>query len=94
MERKLVVGIEDIHSVVLECMKCLMRWTYQPDKPPQSIPPNCPHCRAVWNELRALGTEQIKSPFENFIEALPKIREWLKHGKSGFRIMMEFKDES
>jgi hypothetical protein len=67
IEKKILIGLEDISAVVFECPKCHARVTRSPEKAGET-PHICGECRtefisplsaregAIWQFLRALST--------------------------------------
>lgn len=93
MERKIVVGLDDVKAVILECVNCRTRVTITPDH--ARIPKECPDCQHSW----------LSPVHDNadFLTALSKMRSArasnAASASSGqansprFRILLEF-DES
>jgi hypothetical protein len=99
VERRLVVGLDDIKGVCFECLnpKCGGRHTFAPDKI-SNIPAICPHCRETWLASRPTGhAVPAVSPYVSFTGAIVDIQALLKtEGISppGFRILLEFEEPS
>jgi len=91
VERKIVVGLEDIRFVTLECLECHARTTLLPDKL-AGVPYACPTCRHPWRKEINPGQEDIQAEVEYFIKSIPIIRRRLKEETLGFRILMEFNE--
>jgi hypothetical protein len=92
VERKIVVGLDDIQALTLECIKCTARLTVSPDGI-SGVPRQCNRCNADW--LIPNDTAVVSEPFTLFATSLGKIRELLKTYKKeklGFRILLEFKE--
>ncbi|SRR5712692_2574940 len=94
VEHKIVVGMEDLRSVIFECknaqQNCKSRVGVSPDR--GRNPPQCPNCGAEWVKYPLAPIEVNGTDFTKFIELLAAIRkqgaassEWPK-----FRILLEF----
>ena len=89
-ERKIVVGIEDIGAISLECNECKRRITFSPDNPVKS--PNACTCGHPWIPGNALSLSAPDSPFVRLFEAIKVIRT-LVHNKSyGVSILLDYKE--
>lgn len=84
VERKIVVGLEDIKAVTFECHKCKSRLSFLPDRQ-IDIPQQC-NCGQRW----IIGDVPTNSPFRKFTDALHAARNMLKPESSGFRVLLEF----
>jgi hypothetical protein len=89
-ERKIVVGLEDIDSISLECRECKRRITFSPDNPLKS--PNTCGCGHPWIPEDALSLSAPDSPFVRFFEALQVIRTLTNTKSYGVRILLEYKE--
>jgi hypothetical protein len=87
VEHKLVVGLDDVTAVTFECTveNCHGRATVSPDH--AEIPSECPACHRAWNV--STKSEEVASPYYNFVKGLVKIRTLLANG-ARFRILLEF----
>jgi hypothetical protein len=100
-DRKIVVGIEDIESISLECNKCKVRLTFSPDEIKQ-IPSNCPNpsCNVEWLPPLSYGSHEPKVPVQmKLVHSIVGVRHRLKENKvekpndvAGYRILLEFKE--
>jgi hypothetical protein len=100
-ERKIVVGIEDVKSLSLECNKCKTKVTHSPEE--IAIPNQCPNpaCNARWMPLRGSGQNETLLPARfKLVNAIKEIRKRARENSVeglgeivGFRILLEF-DES
>ena len=93
LERKIVVGLEDIEAISFECLApdCGSRLTVAPER--CTIPPRCPHCNREWVPPNQAGIQTVKAwPFVNFTMSLSKIRTLISDGQLGFRMLLEFKE--
>jgi hypothetical protein len=104
-DRKIIVGIEDIKSVTLECSHCQVRMTFSPDS--VSIPNNCPNpsCNKIWvspqfPHANPFPTTESKTPVQiKLIQAIAGVRHRSEENKIerpkepiGFRILLEFEE--
>jgi len=93
IEHSIVVGLDDIKTVIFECRGCKTRLVMSPDS--ASIPRHCPkeHRDTEWLSGRASEIandyEATSSAFLNLISAI----ELLRKRSGGFRILFEFRDE-
>jgi hypothetical protein len=107
-DRKIVVGIEDIKSISLECAKCGVRLVISPDNV-GVVPCECPNqtCRNEWapqqyQRANPHGPAESKIPVQiKLIEAIAGVRMKTENnkvenpGKSiGFKIFLEFADSN
>jgi hypothetical protein len=89
-ERKIVVGIDDIAAISLECNECKRRITFSPDNPMKSS--NGCSCGHPWITKDALSLSAPESPFVLLFEAIKVIRT-LVHNKSyGVTILLDYKE--
>lgn len=87
-ERKLIVGLEEIKNLVLECTSndCGARVVFSPDKT-DSLPQNCPHGHGWdWGMGQHLGTGSLTVAWVRLLRNL----RGQTHSKSGFKIFLEF----
>ncbi len=91
-ENKIVVGLDDIKAVTLQCAKCGSRISVLPDR--VRVPNRCPHCDQQWLPDADL-VQEIKAPASPYIllcNAIRQIRE-LKNDIP-FTILLEFEGQS
>lgn len=89
-EHKIVVGLDDIKAVSLECSQCHTRVTMPPDD--IRIPHHCQRCDNAWVIGNPVNYQAVTSPHLNFVNAIGHIRKQLKDG-APFRIFLEFDNE-
>lgn len=89
-EHKIVVGLDDIKAVSLECNQCHTRLTMQPDD--IRIPHHCQRCDAAWILGDPSQYRSVTSAHLNFVHAIAQIRNQLKDG-APFKILLEFDDK-
>jgi hypothetical protein len=90
IKRKILVGLDDIKAICLECRDCDTRLSLRPDGSSR-IPAQCPHCNADWMQLDPASSRALDSPFVSFVSSLQRIRSLLKEGATmGFNILIEF----
>jgi hypothetical protein len=91
VERRIVVGLEDIQVITLECLGCFSRLSLPPDQSRQ-IPTQCPSCNKDWLPLQPSANIGYGSPPLNFTTSIQRIRNLHKEGVNlGFRILLEFR---
>jgi hypothetical protein len=94
LERRFLVGLEDIAAVVFECNHCHARISLSPDNI-GVLKGNCPRCTYSWQFLEPASAPLVpnlsKSYFTNFTEALGKIRR-MEPQTIGFKLLLEFKE--
>lgn len=83
-ERKIVVGLEDIASISLECVECKRRISFGPDAQGQ-IPHAC-GCGHPWIS----STASSPTPLDVFLQMLKRIRETFRSNPYGVRILLEY----
>lgn len=86
IERKIVVGLEDIKAVSFQCEKCEYRVTMSPDNV-QGIPNHCPNGHD-WAQGENIAMHV--PPLLQFTTTLAKLRMLLGQKAIGFRILFEF----
>lgn len=93
IERRIIVGIEDIKGVCFECLDCHLRITVNPDQIGH-VPSQCSRCRKAWLIRNPGARDEVSdSPFVSFASAIERIRNLNKEGISqGFRILLEFEE--
>jgi hypothetical protein len=95
VERKIVVGLEDVEAITLECLNpsgCRSKFSASPDS--IRIPTNCPQCGHEWMPPTPSGHLPSKAwPYVSFLNAVRAIRAGGKAEEPpGFRIILEFKE--
>lgn len=91
-ERKIVVGLEDIASISLECSKCKRRITFSPDER-TPIPRACGFCGHVWTPGEvAVPFSSTESPLGIFLQTVERIRTITGTHPYGVRILLEYKE--
>jgi len=102
-DRKIIVGIEDVKSVSLECNHCGVRITFAPDS--ISAPCNCPNpgCNKFWappaHSTKAVGYSESGPAQIRLLNAIPDVLKIIKERNLehptdpiGFHILLEFDD--
>jgi hypothetical protein len=91
VERKIVVGLDDIQAVSFECEKCHSRLTLPPDKIGE-IPQRCERCGQEWIALNISAYEPnvAMDSAVKFTTALQTVRTLIHNKKMGFKILLEF----
>ncbi len=95
IEHKIVVGLDDIKTVIFECKQCRTRVTMSPDE--IRIPLKCPKENCVSRAWIVGSPSGLTSEYEgstaahiNFVEAIGYIR---KNKGAAFRVLLEFDDD-
>jgi len=94
VERKIIIGLEDIKAVLFKCTACDSRMSVvtKADEPIR-IPHECHNCHRTWSLLEPAQYEHVGSPFVNFTSSLTKIiSHWNDGVKTGFRILLELEE--
>jgi hypothetical protein len=92
VERRIVVGLEDIQVITLECLACGSRLSLSPDIT-RTPPEQCPSCFKDWMPLQPAPSSSLASPLVSFALSLQRIRNLHKEGVNlGFRILLEFRE--
>ena len=89
-ERKIVVGLDDIRAISLECNECQYRVTMSPDEFFR-IPDMCSNGHA-WT--RGEEKNSSASPVMKFTASLREVRELLGHKHFGFKVLLEIDEPS
>jgi len=90
-EHRIVVGLDDIKAVSIECNQCHTRLTMSPDS--IRIPPHCQQCDSVWIVGDPTNYTAVTMPQLNFVNAISQIRKQLEKNGGGFRILLEFDEK-
>jgi hypothetical protein len=94
IERKLIVGLEDIRAICFECASCRARLMLRPGDV-KEIPRQCPHCPNAWNNNSGIVMEKKKTTaFEDLVLSLETISTLMQNREpgKGFRILFEFEE--
>lgn len=90
-ERKMVVGLDDIQAITIQCCNCNVRLTL-PIAKIRDIPRACNHCNTVWWTSSEIGqnfnTEMPAS--QALIGAIHTLRMLMREKKESYRILLEF----
>lgn len=89
-ERKIVVGVDDIAAISLECNECKRRITFSPDNPIKS--PNVCSCGHPWIPKEALSLSAPDSPFVLLFETIQVIRTLTRNKSYGVSILLDYKE--
>lgn len=92
VEHNIIVGLEDITAVILECKNpdCKKRIQYQPNAG-IDIPIKCT-CGRIWEVPAVLKARQTDSPLFNFLNLIAPIRELAENNAIGFKILLQFSE--
>jgi hypothetical protein len=88
VERKIVVGLDDVKGITLACSRCDYRITISPETDIE-LPRNCPRNHR-WVIGEPSGSDPRKSPFNGLIASIRMIRELIPQNTLGVRILLEF----
>ena len=93
IERRMIVGIDDIEAVTFLCLSCNARATI-PVNSLREVPRQCTSCNALWSRGDEFATHVSTSgPAEMaFIEAIRTLTIMMREKKDAFRILLEFKE--
>ena len=89
IERNLLVGLDEIKSVVLQCEQCKSRMVISPDKM-DTYPGACPRGH-VWHWDTTPGREAVGTQSVGFVVSLKNLRSQTL-SNAGFKLMLEFMD--
>jgi len=87
VERKVVIGLDEIKAIIFQCIKCGSRMCIPPDKF-DSIPSQFPNGHAM---LTQFPPDFAGSTLLAFLTGLRKLREPL-YETAGFKIFLEFEE--
>jgi protein-arginine kinase activator protein McsA len=92
IERRIVVGLNDIQAVSFECNKCFTKTTVPAEKL-RGVPETCPSCNAVWiaRQFSQQNHVEMASAYKTFTDSLVKIRTLMENG-APFKILLEFSE--
>jgi len=98
IERRIIVGLDDIKALCIECLGCSTRVALLPGKI-KEIPESCQYCGHKWRPKRGTSFEATKiSAFESLVLSISKIRTTIEgEGEeelTGFKISFEFEEPS
>jgi len=92
VERKIVVGFEDVKSLIFECRnaekECKSRVSVSPDN--KHIPAFCPSCGIEWVKYPLSRLEVGGTSFTILAEMITKVREKQSEELPKFLILLEF----
>jgi len=91
VNRRIVVALEDIEIVSLECSQCKSRVSAVPEKAIR-IPEYCGQCGQRWWPENASGPSSERAwAFPKFLDSLTTIRTLIASGSPpAFRLLLEF----
>ena len=90
VERKIVVGLEDLTNLVFECKVCKTRVTVSPDD--ARVPERCPNptCAEMWVKKPTSSIQVSVLATESFVKAVGKLRAQSSDDWPKFRVLLEF----
>lgn len=89
IERRIVVGLEDVKAITFECLKCSARLTY-PANNLRDMPFKCEACGETWIPSPRDTADQPLSSFLGFLSAFQKLRNQSVEKKNTVRILLEY----
>jgi hypothetical protein len=93
IERRMIVGIDDIKAVTFECSKCDARTPIAVSSL-REVPQQCPSCNEVWWRSNDFLTHLTNSgpAATAFIQAIRVSTAMVRDKKDTFRILLEFEE--
>jgi hypothetical protein len=93
IERKIVVGIDDIKAVTFQCSSCGAR-TPVPISSLSEVPQQCNSCQTIWWRSNDFATHVTTSgpAATAFIQAIRVLAALIRDKKDTFRILLEFEE--
>ena len=93
VERRIIVGLEDIKTLAFQCKSCTAKFSYNPDTV-SSVPFRCPACGHVWRAEEQAPYEPSEAAFVQLVKSISQIRTAIQKrtGVIGFRILFEFEE--
>src|SRR5258708_22322901 len=89
IERKIVVGLDDIKAIVFECPNCHSRLAVSPDKV-DLFPQRCSRCPQQWVFQDPSPYTSADSSLSNFLRSITELRVLIKSCAMGVRVLLEF----
>jgi DNA-directed RNA polymerase subunit RPC12/RpoP len=95
IERKVVVGLDDIQAISIECTACGYRVTLPPDNL-KDPPIRCDHCGKEWiiPSPAEYDRNVAQHPACSLIRNLRTMRTLIRNSPMGYRILLEFREPS
>ena len=90
VERKIVVGLEDIRAITLEC-ECGARTTFAPELF-RTVPHHCTHCGKAWTKFEEFGPSPGIGATAWLLTTLRDLRVLIREKSLPFRILLEFNE--
>ena len=93
IERRMIVGIDDIKAVTFECSKCGARMPIAVGSL-REVPQQCPSCNEVWWRSNDFPTHVSTSgpAATAFIQAVRVSAAMIRDKTDTFRILLEFEE--
>ncbi len=93
VERRMIVGIDDIRAVAFQCSACKTRLTIPADSL-REVPRQCTSCNAVWWRGDEITTHVSTSgpAAMAFIQAIRTLAVMMRLKKDAFRIFLELEE--
>ena len=93
IERRMIVGIDDIEAVTFQCLSCNAKAT-TPVSSLSEVPRQCKSCNAVWwreNEFASHVSTSGPAAMA-FVQAIRTLTIMMREQKHAFLILLEFKE--
>lgn len=93
IERRMILGVDDVKAVTFECSKCAARTPIGVGSL-REVPQQCPSCNEVWWRSNDFATHVTTSrpAATAFIQALRVLAAITRDKKDTFRIFLEFEE--
>jgi len=93
IERRIIVGIDDIKAVTFQCSSCGAR-TPVPINSLSEVPQQCNSCQVVWWRSNDFASHVTTSgpAATAFIQAIGVLAALIRDKKDTFRILLEFEE--
>lgn len=89
-EHRLIVGVDDIRALTMECKKCATRLSITPQDTRAHFPADCPFCLHPW-VAESSTTKHIRtSILVVLFNLLQQARDTVDDDAIGVRLLLEF----
>lgn len=93
VERRYIVGLNDLRALVFECTSCGTHLSLPPDKVKAKPPERCFGCgEPWWKDGPQLPEGVAAHSIGRFLGAIPDVRVLQNQAGMGFRLLFEFDD--
>lgn len=88
IERRLVLGLEDLLAIRLECERCHATVSFALDQT-VAIPLVCPGCRETWTDpMHPTAGDRVK---QELVDALKAVLREERHDRRSYRMRVEIR---